>query len=97
LRIVAHSNCFVIARFIQWDSDKLGGFMFSNGEEDDQDSMGSLETHEVVIDPTKRDVLTGSLTYSEKLKLMQLLDAWEEPVRHDDPSNVSFSSRLITV
>lgn len=42
----------------------------------------------VHVDTSKRDPLTGSLHSSEKLKLMQLLDQWEEPDRSFDPNHV---------
>ena len=40
-----------------------------------------------VFDPSNRDPLTGSLHFSEKLKLMQLLEQWEEPERHNHTSD----------
>jgi hypothetical protein len=40
------------------------------------------------IDTSKRCPLTGKLHASEKLKLMQLLDQWEEPDRSFDPNQV---------
>ena len=42
---------------------------------------------ERLIDPTRRDALTGSLAFSDKLKLMQLLEQWEEPEQHTHASN----------
>ena len=43
---------------------------------------------ENVIDGGRRDKLTGSLSPSQKIKIMQLLDSWEEPetVRKRDVS-----------
>lgn len=35
------------------------------------------------INTSNRDPLTGSLRFSEKIKMMQLLDRWEEPERND--------------
>lgn len=54
-------------------------------EEDEDDQSGSVSMKtlgtEKLIDTTKRDPLTGSLAKSEKDKLMQLVDRWEEPDR----------------
>lgn len=36
-----------------------------------------------LIDTYNRDPLTGSLRFSEKIKMMELLDRWEEPERSD--------------
>lgn len=63
-------------------------------DDDEDDTAGNESTHthgtnEKVIDTTKRDPLTGSLHYTEKAKLMQLLDQWEEPESRDDRSKVS--------
>ena len=50
----------------------------------------SLQTQtDHVIDTTNRDPLTGSLHFSEKMKLMQLLDRWEEPERKTARHKVS--------
>jgi hypothetical protein len=54
-----------------------------------------------VIDTNNRDPLTGSLHFSEKLKLMQLLDQWEEPEarphasvsQEGDPTNGSLQAK----
>jgi len=54
-------------------------------DEDDDDHSASFSWKtmgtEKVIDTAKRDPLTGSLMKSEKDKLMQLVDQWEEPDR----------------
>lgn len=55
--------------------------------EEDEDDNGSASyrtniTNEKVIDTAKRDPITGSLLPSEKAKLMQLVDQWEEPDRY---------------
>lgn len=47
----------------------------------------SQENVDNVVDLSKRDPLTGSLHFSEKLKLMQLLDQWEEPTKPAQASN----------
>lgn len=44
---------------------------------------------EPVIDMNNRDPLTGSLDRSEKLKIMQLLERWEEPDRFYHHGRVS--------
>jgi len=56
-------------------------------EDDDDNTAKTLKsagTSERVIDTTKRNPLTGSLEFSEKIKLMTLLEQWEEPERHDE-------------
>ena len=40
-----------------------------------------------VIDTNRRHPLTGSLEFSEKMKLMSLLEQWEEPDRRDERHN----------
>jgi hypothetical protein len=69
----------------------LNGLAFAEDDDDasTNQSARSLGTNEKVIDTSKRDPLTGSLNYSEKVKLMQLLDQWEEPDRRDNHSRVS--------
>ena len=61
---------------------------------DDGDTVTSSATKSVVgasdpldFDVTRRDALTGSLHFSEKLKLMQILEQWEEPALHTHASN----------
>jgi hypothetical protein len=60
---------------------------------DDEDSTTGdsdrRESVEKVIDTTNRDPLTGSLNSSERLKIMQLLERWEEPDRYFNHQNVS--------
>jgi hypothetical protein len=71
---------------------------------DDDDSTagtsrreGSIEVGgENVIDMSNRDPLTGSLHPSEKLKIMQLLERWEEPDRYSNHHAVSLSSSPLT-
>ena len=48
----------------------------------------------VMIDMTKRDPLTGSLHRSERLKIMQLLERWEEPDRFSNHHLVSVFTSL---
>lgn len=55
-------------------------------DEDGDDTASATSTlkslgTEKVIDTMKRDPITGSLLASEKAKLMQLVDRWEEPDR----------------
>ena len=63
-----------------------------NGSNEDEDTAtnksGSryLDTSTRSMDPNKRDPLTGTLQYSEKMQIMQLLEQWEEPVHHDNRS-----------
>jgi hypothetical protein len=64
-----------------WNDENLRGIVFV---EDDTDaattpSRPSLKRAESVFDFSRRDPLTGGLHASEKLKLMQLLEEWEEP------------------
>jgi hypothetical protein len=55
--------------------------------EDDESTASNMVPEKVqVIDTSRRDPLTGSLHYSEKLKLMQLLEQWEEPEIRDGNS-----------
>jgi hypothetical protein len=50
--------------------------------EEDNDSVSTEKKKEnIVIDTSKRHPLTGSLMASERMKLMQLLERWEEPER----------------
>ena len=51
-------------------------------------SKRSAATSERVIDTTARDPLTGSLHQSERIKIMQLLEQWEEPSRRFHQSHV---------
>ena len=73
-----------------------------SGEDDDKSSATgrkskhSLATLEKVIDTSARDPLTGSLHRSEKMKLLQLLDEWEEPDRKYDGPGVRWL-RLVHV
>ena len=52
-------------------------------EADDGDTIKTVTSArgaaDMVIDTNNRDPLTGSLHFAEKLKLMTLLEQWEEP------------------
>jgi hypothetical protein len=52
--------------------DEGDGESISNSKKPDQG---------LLIDPSNRNPLTGSLMPSEKMKLVQLLERWEEPER----------------
>jgi len=63
---------------------------------DDDSTAGTAQRRESVdigadhvIDMTNRDPLTGSLNRSEKLKIMQLLERWEEPNKYFNHQHVS--------
>jgi hypothetical protein len=76
-----------------WNREDLNGIDFAEDDEEDNTintprSKRSLNTAEKVIDTSKRDPLTGSLLTSEKLKLFQLLEQWEEPDRRFDRDHV---------
>lgn len=74
--------------FPDWD--------YGAGNSDEEDSTGTrlvrdrplTSSRENLIDGGRRDKLTGSLSPSQKMKIMQLLDFWEEPetVRKRDVS-----------
>lgn len=50
--------------------------------DDDNDSVSTEKKKEnIVINTSRRHPLTGSLMPSERMKLMQLLERWEEPER----------------
>jgi hypothetical protein len=53
-----------------------------------RNSLVSGKPKPIHIDTSKRCPLTGGLHSSEKLKLMQLLDQWEEPDRNFDSNHV---------
>lgn len=74
-------------------SEKFGGgslhFDLSEADEDESTSGATPRKESMadigpdnVIDMNNRDPLTGSLNRSEKLKIMQLLERWEEPDRY---------------
>jgi hypothetical protein len=73
-----------------WNRENLRGAVFVEDDTDDATirSKRSLNTSEKLIDTSRRDPLTGSLHSSEKLKLMQLLEQWEEPDRRFDHNRV---------
>lgn len=52
-----------------------------------RENQSSAYQQEHVIDLMNRDPLTGSLHFSEILKLMKLLDMWEEPTFQAHASN----------
>ena len=54
-----------------------------NSSDDDTAQRSEKSMYaEKVIDTDRRDPLTGSLMESEKMKLVQLLERWEEPDRN---------------
>lgn len=62
---------------------------------DDASSKKSLDTaNKTVIDTDARDPLTGNLRDSERIKIMQLLDQWEEPERQERRVAVSVAPIL---
>jgi hypothetical protein len=73
-----------------WKRENLRGIVFVEDDTDDATtpSKPSLNTSENVIDTSRRDPLTGSLHSSEKTKLLQLLEEWEEPDRRFDRNRV---------
>lgn len=83
-----YSPAKIKATFPDWDYDA--------GNSDEENSAGPrlvrdrylTRSRENVIDEGRRDKLTGSLSSSQKVKIMQLLDSWEEPetVRRRDVS-----------
>jgi hypothetical protein len=50
-------------------------------EEGDAETISTGNRKGELVDYSKRNPLTGSLLPSEKMKLVQLLDGWEEPER----------------
>lgn len=76
---------FASPLFISNDIQTIRGMTLSYDEEDDDHSASFTTAKtlgaEKLIDTAKRDPLTGSLAKSEKDKLMQLIDRWEEPDR----------------
>ena len=65
---------------------------YASDDEEDSTRPRTLNdgsgTSERTINAQKRNTLTGSLEFSEKMKLMSMLDQWEEPTYQDD-QNVS--------
>jgi hypothetical protein len=78
------------AATFSWKREHLRGIVFVEDDTDDATTpfKPSLNTAENVIDTSRRDPLTGSLHSSEKMKLMQLLEEWEEPDRRVDRNRV---------
>lgn len=68
----------------------LRGIVFVEDDTDDATtpSKRDFKVADNVIDTSRRDPSTGSLHSSEKLKLMQLLEEWEEPDRRLDRNHV---------
>jgi cell division protein FtsL len=73
-------------------------------EEDDNNSVShsSMKTTSTdkLIDTAKRDPLTGSLLASEKAKLYELIDRWEEPDRQSAKlvsAQMEKSAKLLSV
>ena len=69
----------------------IHGLSFTVSNEDEENTTVVSKSHNLgssmrSIDPSQRDPLTGTLQYSERLRIMQLLEQWEEPVRNDDRS-----------
>jgi len=66
------------------DANRLASLL---GKAQDESSAGlwtsaksEMGESERIIDPEDRHPLTGSLSSSQKLKIVQLLGAWEEPL-----------------
>jgi hypothetical protein len=49
--------------------------------DEENESVAAGNDDHQLIDASRRDKLTGSLAHSERMKLMQLLERWEEPER----------------
>ena len=79
-----------VSEALGWKRENLRGIVFVEDDTDDATtpSRPRLNTAEKVINASRRDPLTGSLHSSEKLKLMQLLEEWEEPDRQFDRNRV---------
>jgi hypothetical protein len=85
--------------FQKWEYDA--------GKSDEDTSVGSHQVHdhsftcsqEKVIDEGRRDKFTGSLSPSQRIKMMQLLDYWDEPetVRTRHVSQQSRCFRIVYV
>mmetsp|Transcript_57467 Transcript_57467/g.140251 ORF Transcript_57467/g.140251 Transcript_57467/m.140251 type:complete len:1224 (-) Transcript_57467:76-3747(-) len=64
-------------------------------KETDNASSTKASDDGLLFDPNNRNPLTGSLSSSEKMKLFQLLERWEEPQRNTSvQNNVSIASVL---
>jgi hypothetical protein len=79
---VWHRNIIVAKSAWAHARESLRGMNLPNEANDDAASV--VTNTENVIDLTKRHPLTGSLNFSEKLKLMSLLEQWEEPIRRQE-------------
>ena len=80
-----HSN-FGYGRGLDKQIQSIKEMKLSYDDETEEDNgSSSFKTPtlggEKVIDTARRDPITGSLLQSEKAKLMQLVDRWEEPDR----------------
>jgi hypothetical protein len=55
------------------------GVTHGNGEDSTPSGDASLGSASTRTSSTKRDALTGSLSSSQKVRIIQLLENWEEP------------------
>jgi hypothetical protein len=62
---------------------RLEGFVLSTGDEEDTESQKSLaalqptNSHRgLIIDPNGRDPMTGHMSQSQKMKIVELLGSW---------------------
>lgn len=83
------------------NKETLHGLNFADDDADDNTVMSprsrrSEHTAEKVIDTDAVDPLTGSLNTSEKIKLTQLLERWEEPNRSRNAVRTSCTGRGVT-
>lgn len=72
-------------------NDTFAGVLASADYDDGSDSVPSPSRHQAVpqsiggidfvIDPDEKDKITGSLSQSQKMKIIDLLGDWEEPER----------------
>jgi hypothetical protein len=67
----------------------LHGLAFAAHNEDASSKRSADTTNKTIIDTDARDPLTGSLQESEQIKILQLLEQWEEPERQAGRAIVS--------
>jgi hypothetical protein len=67
----------------------LHGLPFATNNEDASSKRSTDTTNKTIIDTDARDPLTGSLRESEQIKILQLLEQWEEPERQAGRAVVS--------
>lgn len=88
-RVAAVRGVGTTGKIIQ-DNAAIHGLIFRSSDEDENETVNSsrrkLENSTRSLDLSQRDPLTEKLQYSEKIRLMQLLEQWEEPTQHDDRS-----------